>query len=393
MFGLASLAPLACGSSGRPQYGAEDEPTFAEDAGDEAQDPSFGEVMPCPQDPGNYDIPGNGCDDDADGVIDNGAGCDDGLPFYGSADDFAKTLGLCKRATGANDPGWGVISASYTRGHTSTAAPADGQHGILPTFGDVIKAREGKNLGILSTGWARPYNDLVENQCDALGNGEGTSGKGCFKQGLVMQAGTPVLNATPPGYPKPANGCAVSDQIFDPITVKLTVKVPKNVQGFSVDFDFWSGEWPDYVCTRYNDGFLIYLQSSAFNGGKPENIAFDAKGNALSVNNGFFDRCTANTQTGCRGEPPFGTSTCGGDVSELKGTGFLAENRYCNEQTSTGGGATGWLTTSAPVTPGEIITLEFAIWDTGDPKFDSSVLLDHFVWTPTPTEPSTTRVR
>lgn len=295
MFGLASLAPLACGSSGRPQYGAEDEPTFAEDAGDEAQDPSFGEVMPCPQDPGNYDIPGNGCDDDADGVIDNGAGCDDGLPFYGSADDFAKTLGLCKRATGANDPGWGVISASYTRGHASTAAPADGQHGILPTFGDVIKAREGKNLGILSTGWARPYNDLVENQCDALGNGEGTSGKGCFKQGLVMQAGTPVLNATPPGYPKPANGCAVSDQIFDPITVKLTVKVPKNVQGFSVDFDFWSGEWPDYVCTRYNDGFLIYLQSSAFNGGKPENIAFDAKGNALSVNNGFFDRCTANT--------------------------------------------------------------------------------------------------
>jgi hypothetical protein len=34
------------------------------------------------------------------------------------------------------------------------------------------------------------------------------------------------------------------------------------------------------------------------------------------------------------------------------------------------------------VKPGETITLEFIIWDTGDAQYDSSVLLDHFVWVP-----------
>jgi hypothetical protein len=51
-------------------------------------------------------------------------------------------------------------------------------------------------------------------------------------------------------------------------------------------------------------------------------------------------------------------------------------------QTSSGGGATGWLTSTAPVTPGETITLEFIIWDTGDNQYDSSVLLDYLTWQP-----------
>ena len=45
-----------------------------------------------------------------------------------------------------------------------------------------------------------------------------------------------------------------------------------------------------------------------------------------------------------------------------------------------------WLTTSAPVVPGEIITLDFHIWDTGDGSYDSLVLLDGFKWILEPTE-------
>ena len=36
------------------------------------------------------------------------------------------------------------------------------------------------------------------------------------------------------------------------------------------------------------------------------------------------------------------------------------------DKTSTSGGATGWLTSSAPVNAGEQFTLDLIIWDTGD---------------------------
>jgi hypothetical protein len=375
----AAALAAGCGSS---------RPGFDRDAPDAAT-PGFGEGgAPCAFDPGNFEVPDNGCDDDGDGVIDNAPSCDAALPVFGGADDFARAIGLCQRAEGPDDPRWGVISASFTRGHASAQAPPEGQHGILPSFGDVITAREGENLGVLSTGWARAYYDVEATHCDPA------TLTHCFKQGVQMQSGAPEVGAAPSGYPRAVAGCAVSDQLFDPISVKLTIKVPKNAHGFAVDFDFFSGEWPDYVCTRYNDAFLVYLGSSAFNGGVPDNVAFDAANAPVSVNNAFFDRCTVGTQTGCRGEPPIlGLSTCGGDLSELEGTGFFAPGLYCNGQLSTGGGATGWLTTQAPVAPGEVMTLEFLIWDTGDPKFDSTVLLDGFRWTLDDTAPSTSRLR
>ena len=49
---------------------------------------------------------------------------------------------------------------------------------------------------------------------------------------------------------------------------------------------------------------------------------------------------------------------------------------------STSGGGTSWLTSQAPVAAGEVISLEFLIWDTGDESYDSSVLLDNFTWSP-----------
>lgn len=376
---------VACGSSARPGFEGD-----VADGGDGAAPGSSGFVGPgaCVPDPANFEIPGNGCDDDGDGVVDAPASCDDGLAEYGDADAFARALGLCRRATGAEDPGWGVVSARYTRGHASNAPPGDGQHGILAAFGDVLRPREGARLGALGTGWARPFNDVAATGCDP------STGARCFKQGVVMQGGAPELGGAPPGHPKAAAGCAVSDQVFDPVSVKLTVKVPKNARGFRLDFDFLSGEWPDYVCTRFNDGFLVWLRSAAFQGGEPGNVAFDAAGNPPSVNVGFFDRCTPSVQTGCRGEPPvFRTSTCAGGTSELEGTGFLAPGLYCNEQPSAGGGATGWLTSQAPASPGELLDLELVLWDTGDPKFDSVVLLDAFQWITEEPGASTVRVR
>ncbi len=162
---------------------------------------------------------------------------------------------------------------------------------------------------------------------------------------------------------------------------------PKTAGGFKFDFNFHSSEWPSYVCTRFNDGFLAYLTSK----GKTDNISFDSKQNAVSVNNAFFDRCTPNVAIGCEGEKET-TSVCPSGDSELAGTGFGIEAEACNSgKSATQGGATGWLSSSAPIEPEEEFTLELAIWDTGDGDLDSLVLLDHFRWIGGKTETTTER--
>ena len=44
------------------------------------------------------------------------------------------------------------------------------------------------------------------------------------------------------------------------------------------------------------------------------------------------------------------------------------------------GGSTGWLTTTAPIAPGEDITLRFVIFDESDGIYDSAALIDNFTW-------------
>lgn len=329
----------------------------------------------------NVNVASSNCDLDCSGSSNPPVSCDSGLPFDGPAADFAKAIGVCQMADATH---WGLVSATYTRGYNSTTAPADGQHGIMAGFGSVIKPRQGANLAILSSGYALP--------CDDANPGKSCSGSGqsdpYFKgpqAGMYNGAGS-----SPPGYPKSTAACKVAPSVMDTIGVTLQIKVPSNAQGFSFDFDFYSGEWPEYVCTEFNDSFVAWLQSTAWkgtNGNGDLNISFDSMGNAVSVNNGFFEHCTPNTQTGCAGNNTQ-TAACTGGANELQGTGFYNMGTYCSGP-STGGGATGWLTTKAPVTGGETITLQFIIWDTGDQNWDSSVLVDNLTWYGTATTTGT----
>ena len=360
MLALATLA-VACSSGPAPNtFGVVDGGTDPD--ADPFQDPDAnfkpgdGAVPPpvCAPDPGNYDVPGNNCDDDGDGQIDNVTPCDSSLAIAGPAADFAKAIGLCK----------GVLSATYTQGFGSNKAPDPNQHGILNKFGNVIKPREGAAMGALSSGWAREY-----DQCFGQTTGP-------FKGGCDMTG----VGTAPPGYPKAASGCAGASDVNDVSTVKLVIKVPNNAKGLSFDFNFFSGEWPEFVCTSFNDAFIAYLKSTAFKSGTADNISFDSKNNPVSVNNGFFDRCSPGSGLNCSNFPS-GYKYCAGGDSELKGTGFYVPQDSCFVgKTDSGGGGTGWLTTKAPVAGGETITLEFMIWDTGDQAYDSSVLIDKFNW-------------
>ena len=148
----------ACSNATLSRFGSEVDPTAASVDSGGGGGPSFntdidgGNGGGCVSSPKNYDIPGNGCDDDGDGQTDNVTKCDSSLGVAGSARDFAKAMGLCRDAS---DGGWGVISAEYRGAYASGGKLNDAQHGILPKFGDTIVPREGSTLGVISSGFAR----------------------------------------------------------------------------------------------------------------------------------------------------------------------------------------------------------------------------------------------
>jgi hypothetical protein len=341
--------------------------------------PPMGDACP-PCSAENVNLASSACDLDCSGTAAPPAPCDRGLAYGGPATDFAKAIGICQMADATH---WGLVSASYTRGYDSTDAPAAGQHGILGGFGTFMKPQEGANLAVLSSGFAYPCDDASAT-ASCIGSG---SGDPYFKGGVPMYDGN---GTPPPGYPKSNSACPLAPDIHDTIGVTLQIKTPANARGFSFDFDFLSGEWPEFVCTNFNDSFVAWLDSAAWAGTAGDlNISWDAKGRPVSVNNGFFGQCTPNTQTGCSGGNTQ-TAACPGGETNLLGTGFFNVGTYCGGTMSTGGGATGWLTTKAPVKGGETITLQFIIWDTGDQAYDSSVILDNFKWYGTPTTTGTT---
>jgi hypothetical protein len=139
--------------------------------------------------------------------------------------------------------------------------------------------------------------------------------------------------------------------------MRVFATVPPSNNSISYDFAFFSTEYPYYFGDVYNDMYVGWLESESWTG----NISFDEGGNPISLNAGFLDfRDDGGTQ-----------------VPELAGT--------CMQRHA----GTKWLSTTAPVTPGEEITVVFAIFDLADPILDSYVFLDNFTWgcegTSTPT--------
>ena len=352
---LTSLTALSACSTPPPSRASKAQNNEVKGFGETSDDPATTSGPGCVRNASFYDVPGDNCDNDDDGEIDNPPSCD--ASSGDSATDFAHTMGICAHAS---ERGFGLVSAEFTQGYQRTTAPRNEQHGVLPKFGNVLKPREGSKLGVLSTGFAQEF--------------DGASAP--FSPGKEWGA----TGAVPPGFPKAAGSCKQSSLVNDVIALKLQLKAPENASGIKFDFNFHSSEWPEFICSEFNDGFIAYLSAKGFNEGRPDNISFDAKKNPVSVNNGFFDRCTPQTKIGCEGSVT-ALSECPAGIDELLGTGFGLQASACDSsKTATQGGATGWLSSQAPVEPGETFTLELMIWDTGDGSLDSSVLLDNFQW-------------
>jgi hypothetical protein len=158
----------------------------------------------------------------------------------------------------------------------------------------------------------------------------------------------------PPGFPQDVPNCLGDTAINDDIGLEVKLKSPTNATGYSFLFKFYSFEYPEWVCTSYNDQFIALVAPPPM-GSINGNISFDSMTNPVSVNVAFFDVCQ-----GCPAGP-----------GEMQGTGFDVWNDA---------GGTSWLKTSAPIKGGDEVTVRFAIWDTGDAAWDSTALIDSFEW-------------
>lgn len=279
---------------------------------------------------GNGGFIPEGVDNDCDGMIDEGnPTCDMGLN-PNTAGDFAKAIELCSWVTSST-----ISAGSDARGRN-----------IVGAFGNTYVPHAGSSMAVIGSGLTVDAND--PSWVDPV-------------------IGTDFLNTQthPSPQPDPADGCGQADPgtVNDYTELTFTIDVPSNAKSLQYDFAFMSGEFPQWVCSDYDDTFLAILDSSMFSG----NISFDDAGNPVSINIGFFDVCNTDPFY------PTETANCTG-AGELGGTGYDAY------------GGTGWLTTIAPVTPGETITLRFIIFDEGDHIWDSLTLIDNFVWDAEPVD-------
>jgi hypothetical protein len=328
--------------------------------------PNEGDCNDCDKNanPNAVEVPtvdGEAHDENCDGNIDEAAAppCDDLLAIDSEEPlDAAYAADLCKMSNGAAD--WGLVSAKWVMADGSPPPVANLVnfhlgHGMLKGFGPNITTRRGKHMLALSSGTARQPKDPGYQKVSGFSKG--------------------YWGNHPEGFPKESPACpgTFSGEPNDPTGVELTVRMPSNAYGFSFDFNFYTYEWPAYICSTFNDFFVAIL--SPFPKGQSDgNVSFDSQGNPVSVNNAFLEVC------GCPGNPP---SPCeaGGKLFQcalgnidLIGTGFGFDTEFSDH------GSTGWLQTKAPAEPNSEIKIRFAVYDSGDGVLDTTTLVDNWQW-------------
>lgn len=178
--------------------------------------------------------------------------------------------------------------------------------------------RSGNSYMILSNGWAT----LADNP-----NSSGSSGR---------TAGGPAIRGN-----------------RDVTIFRMNIRVPQGRNCLSFRFRFLTEEFPEFVGTEFNDGFIAELDESTWDSravgnprvDAPRNFAFDSEGNLITVN---------------------GTGDANVTKARAKGTTY--------------DGATRILRASTRVTPGGH-ALYLSIFDQGDRQWDSAVFIDRLTYT------------
>lgn len=342
---------------------------------------------------GAFEVDGNLVDDDCDGMVDNPLPeCDAGLASDSANTlDYARALDLCQFTEEApadpQDAVWGVIEAELLLAD-DTGVPDPNSRSLRDGFGDNVTTQFGDRLVVLSTGHAADNAGDTNPGFQAYQNGVDLGETSAVPTDWFTANGSNLPNA--PGCPDPNDTTA-----YNPVNLHLRVRAPTNANSFSVQMYFYSAEYPEYVCTAFNDFFITLVDSTDPENPADQNIAIydDGAGstwpvgiNLVSAADGLFTACENGSIAQCGAG---GTYNGCLDAGALDGTGFDITASACFH-TGRAGGGTGWLTLSGNVEPGEIFDVRFVIWDTSDAGWDSTVLLDNWAWSIDASEPGVT---
>jgi hypothetical protein len=388
--------------------------------GDCCEMPGICGANPALINPGALEVVGNGIDDNCNGKTDlfdkeDTLSCDGTLASDSSVGtDYAKALGLC-RVTVENPPlkkdkSWGLIEAKLMRADGTPLGDARAKS-IRPKFGDVIKPVEGSSLVVLSSGIAA---DGTQTSPGPIAGASTTHNPGssvslsactdalCIKDWYSV-ANSPLKAANQ--YPQaPGCGSATSGNANDSVCLYLKIRAPTNVRAFSFNSYFFSSEFPEYVCSNYNDQYVALVHTDTPTAPIPNPvdknlmtyidpatqsrwpIGINMAGPGTGGTNLFAVCDPRVTQSGslCY-DSSVNTQSCSMDIFDLAGTGFGASSPGgCPV-----GGGTFWRTTSGNVNPGQIVTLRLCTFDVGDSILDSLSLIDGFSWLANATLPGT----
>lgn len=289
-------------------------------------------------------------------IEDPEAPCDSGVDIdTEDAAQAAAAIGICKQADSDDD--WGLVEAKWTMGN-GAPIPTDAipnyhvGHGVLDDFGAEVDPLEGDKVLALSSGTARNPDEPGYETVEGWAKG--------FTDNPV--AG---LSYTSPACPNTPD----TGQPHDTVALELRLRAPEGAEGIAFDFNFFTFEWPEYVCSTFNDYFAAMMTPSPNN---KLNISFDSAGNQITVNNALVEVCDCGNGPPC--DAGMLTYECADGASMLTGTGFEGDPSSFTHA------ATGWLSTQAPLVAGENIIVRFAVWDSGDGVLDSTAIVDNFRW-------------
>lgn len=283
----------------------------------------------------------------------------------------------------------GIIKVEVTRSNSRKTAVDKRQLNVMSGMKDKngqvrIAPHGGNTFAVLSTGYASDANHISDGQMLAV------SDESDEIPALYSRVHNNILQSH--------SACLNSNVIKDSVHLHIQMRAPSNVKGFSFDFRFFTQEYPQFICSEYNDFFLALLTDENGDPIAPDvspdgNISFDdsPNHNPISVNNAFFTTCANIPCSFNQGEfrdcsPMYtcisGKNTCNDTCDKKKEADLMAFQSapYNGANDKKMGGGTAWLTTQAPVRPGEVFNLDFYIWDTKDNNLDSTVILDNFQW-------------
>jgi hypothetical protein len=374
--------------------------------------------------PGAVELPLNGIDDNCNTLVDlfdvqDTAKCDTSLYSDSPAgESYARAMDICRTTTEEPamlaDRTWGLISAALQRADGSALEDLRARS-IRPTFGSAVSADSGDSMVVLSSGIASDATQTTPGPNGGAPAGSNVSNfhtpfslvdistctnTNCISDWLAAE-NLPLKKAnelpTAPDCPVIDGGFVPpAHEVNDSVMLELVIRAPTNARAFTFRTYFFSAEYPEFVCSAYNDQYVALIDTPS---GVPSPIANPVDKNLLTyasagkkwpiginvaAGTNLFAVCESEATNPTCWDPDLDPASCSQGAGDLLGTGF--------EQGSSGclfGGGTYWRAVNGNIIPGENVRLRLVIWDVGDSGYDSLALIDGFQWLPDPIQPGT----